>query len=234
MDADQAILRNKVLAGMPASDFARLRRNLEMVALPLRKQLEVRHRRTEFVYFPESGIASMVVTGGSQHTVEVGMIGRESMTGHAVVMASERSAHEIFMQGPGTGWRIGAAELTAAIEESAALRHLLLRHVYVFQIQMSFTALANARYKIDERLARWLLMCQDRTGDADLPLTHEFLSIMLGVRRPGVTSTLNRFEERRLIRARRGFITILNRPALEDSANGSYGAPEAEYERLFG
>ena len=126
------------------------------------------------------------------------------------------------------------AKLTEALEASESLRHLMLRHVHVFQTQMSFTALANARYKVDERLARWLLMSHDRIGDPDMPLTHEFLSLMLGVRRPGVTSALNRFEKNGFIRARRGGVTVLDRPALEDLANGCYGAAEAEYERLFG
>jgi CRP-like cAMP-binding protein len=181
VEAGQATLRNYILAGMAAPDFARLHPNLEAVDLPLRKLLEVRHRRAEFAYFPESGIASVVVTGGSQHTVEVGMIGRESMTGQAMVLASDRSPHEVFMQAAGAGWRIGAVELKAALEESPGLRHHLLRHVQVFQTQMSFTALANARYRIDERLARWLLMAQDRLDTTDLPLTHEVLSLMLGV-----------------------------------------------------
>ena len=234
MPASQPHIRNRILAGLAAPDFARLAPHLEAVDLPLRKLLEARHRRTEFLYFPESGIASVVVTGGSQHTVEAGIVGREGMTGQSAVLAANRSPHEVFMQTAGTGWRIGAAELIKALDDSAGLRRHVLRHVHVLQVQMSFTALANARYRIEERLARWLLMAQDRMDGDEVALTHEFLSLMLGVRRPGVTATLNRFEENGLVRAQRGTITILDRAGLEDTANGCYGAPEAEYERLFG
>jgi len=99
---------------------------------------------------------------------------------------------------------------------------------------MSFTALANGRYRLQERLARWLLMAHDRVDGDHVALTHEFLALMLGVRRPGVTAALNAFEEERLIRVHRGGLTILDRGKLEEAANGCYGMPEAEYARVFG
>jgi CRP-like cAMP-binding protein len=98
---------------------------------------------------------------------------------------------------------------------------------------MAFTALANGRYKIEERLARWLLMADDRAGGDAIHLTHEFLALMLGARRAGVTNGLSAFQKRGILRVARGSITILNRRALEEAANGSYGIPEAEYNRLF-
>jgi CRP-like cAMP-binding protein len=234
LEANQKTLRNAVLSGLSLPDFARLRRHLEDVELPVRKMLEARQRRIEYAYFLESGMASVLVTAGSQHTVEVGMIGHEGMTGMALVMATDRSPHETFMQGAGTAWRIAAANLLGAMEDSKTLRPHLLRHAQAFQVQMSFTALANARYRLEERLARWLLMAQDRMDSPEFALTHEFLSLMLGVRRPGVTTALNVFEQNGLIRSQRGFISILKRAALEDAANGCYGGPEAEAERLFG
>jgi CRP-like cAMP-binding protein len=233
LPADQKTFRNKILAALSAADFARLRPHLEASDLPVRKQLEGRNRRIEHAWFLESGLASVVVSGASQHTVEVGVIGVEGMTGAALVMAAERTPSETFIQSAGTGWRVGADALLQAMEDSPTLRHRLLRHAHVFQVQTSFTALANARYKMEERLARWLLMAQDRVGP-DITLTHEFLALMLGVRRPGVTTAINHFETRKMIRTGRGAITILNRTGLKDAANGSYGAPEAEYERLFG
>jgi CRP-like cAMP-binding protein len=117
--------------------------------------------------------------------------------------------------------------------ESPTLRRRLLHHAFSFQVQMSFTALANARHTIGERLARWLLMSEDRLGP-QVDLTHEFLSLMLGVRRPGVTTALNELENQGVITAKRGSIVICDRNALLEAANGCYGAPEAEYERLFG
>jgi CRP-like cAMP-binding protein len=223
---------NGVLSGVAPADRARLTPFLVAIELPVRKQLEARHRRIEHVYFLTSGMASVVVSGGSNHTVEVGIIGPESMTGMAVVLGADRSPHETFIQSAGEGWRIEAAMLDRAMRESPSLHRHLLRHVQAFMIQMSFTALANARYKIDERLARWLLMASDRAGP-QVSLTHEFLSLMMGVRRPGVTSALNALEERGVIAAKRGIITICDRDGLIEIANGSYGAPEAELERLF-
>lgn len=234
LEANQKTLRNSVLSGMSLPDFARLRRHLEDVELPARKMLEARHRRIEWVYFLESGIASMVLAAGSQHAIELGMIGREGMTGLSVVMVTERAPHETFMQVGGTAWRISAAELMHAMDDSASLRHWILRQSHAFQVQMNFTALANARYKLEERLARWLLMAQDRMDNPEIALTHEFLSLTLGVRRPGITAALNAFEENGLIGTQRGAITILKRAALEDAANGCYGAPEADAERMLG
>ena len=119
------------------------------------------------------------------------------------------------------------------MEQSATLQDVLLRYAHVFAVQSGYTALANAHGKLEERLARWLLMAQDRVGDDELLLTHEFLSLMLGVRRAGVTVALQRFERSGLIVANRGSVTIKDRDGLEENANGLYGAPEAEYERLF-
>jgi CRP-like cAMP-binding protein len=226
--------RNRILARLPAADSELLKPSLSLVDLPVRKILEIRGRRIEHVYFPESGLASVVVTGAGQHSLEVGMIGREGMTGISVVMAAERSPNETFMQSAGEGWRIAAADLLAAMDKSTTLRNTFLRHGHALITQMAFTALSNGSYKIEERLARWLLMAQDRCDGPVVFLTHEFLSIMLGVRRPGVTAALGHLEKLGFISARRGAVTILNRSALEDAANGGYGAPEAEYERLFG
>jgi CRP-like cAMP-binding protein len=234
LEANQKTLRNAVLSGLSLPDFTRLRRHLEDVELPVRKLLEARNRRIDHVYFLESGMASVVVASGSQHAVEVGMVGHEGMTGLAIVMAADRSPHETFMQGAGTARRISAPELAKAMDDNATLRHRLLRHGHAFQVQMNFSALANARFKLEERLARWLLMAQDRMDGPEFALTHEFLAQMLGVRRPGVTTALNAFENAGMIRAQRGTIAILKRAALEDMANGCYGAPEAEAERLFG
>jgi CRP-like cAMP-binding protein len=161
------------------------------------------------------------------------MIGREGMTGMSVILASEHSPNETFIQSAGEGWRIAADDLMAAMEKSTGLRTVFLRHVHAVMTQMAFTALSNGSYKIEERLARWLLMAQDRSDGPVVFLTHEFLSVMLGVRRPGVTAALGDLERLGVIAAQRGSVTVLNRGGLEDAANGGYGAPEAEYDRLF-
>src|SRR4030095_1660525 len=165
------------------------------------------------VYFIERGFAS-VVANGTGRSIEVGLIGGEGMTGLAVVMGTDRSPHDTFMQVAGGGQRISSAKLRGAMEQSPALHRSFLRYGHAFVVQTAQTALANGRSKIEERLARWLLMAQDRLGGDEVPLTHEFLSVMLGVRRPGVTVALNLLEKQGLIRRMRGGVAILNRTAL--------------------
>jgi CRP-like cAMP-binding protein len=124
--------------------------------------------------------------------------------------------------------------LREVVGAHAELHEMLLRFVQVMITQASFTALSNANQSIEERLARWLLMCHDRIAGDDIPLTHEFLSIMLAVQRPSVTTALHMIEGNGFIKANRGNITILDREALVEFADGTYGAPEAEYKRLIG
>jgi CRP-like cAMP-binding protein len=226
------ITANKILSRVTREDFGRLK--LTYVDLPVRRQLEQRNRAIEHVYFIEHGLASLVVSAGAVHSTEVGIVGYEGMTGLAVVLGSDRAVYECFMQSEGHGWRIPADQLRLAMEQSPGLSRLLLRYVQTLVSQMAFTALANSRYKIEERLARWLLMAADRGQGNAIKLTHEFLAVMLGTRRPGVTTALKIFEKQGFIRSERATLIIENRQALEDAANGCYGAPEAEYKRLFG
>jgi CRP-like cAMP-binding protein len=149
------------------------------------------------------------------------------------VQGSDRSPHETFIQVPGDGIRIAAAALRDAFEASASLRRLLLRYAQAFSIQVAYTALANGRDSIDRRLARWLVMCHDRVDGDAFPITHEFLALMLGVRRAGVTNALQDLENRKAIKLQRGRIEITDRDQLVKIAGGSYGAAEAEYERLM-
>jgi CRP-like cAMP-binding protein len=204
------------------------------VDLPLRHRLEARNQTIDHGYFIESGVASVVANGSGERGIEVGLIGREGMTGLAIVMAGERAPHETYMQLGGKGQRVAAAELRQAMAQSASLQRAFLHYAHAFFVQTARTAMANGRSKIEERLARWLLMAHDRTDGDELALTHEFLATMLGVRRPGVTVALNLLEGSGLIRASRGVISIVDREGLEAHSGGAYGAPEAEFQHLFG
>src|SRR6267142_1740428 len=205
---------NRILSRLPRSDFALLEPHLEAVDLPVRKQLETRKRRIDQVYFMETGFAS-VVAGSGERSIEVGIIGREGMTGLAVVLGHDRAQHATYIQVAGKGLRISAAKLREANERSTTLHRAMLRYANAFLLQTTTTALANGRSKIEERLARWLLMADDRIDADELPLTHEFLGLMLGTHRPGVTIALQALERADLIKTRRSRITILNRKALE-------------------
>src|ERR1700704_4715034 len=173
---------NWILADLSRKDMALLEPHLTPVDLPLRKQLATRNKRIGQVYFVDTGFAS-VVANGTDRPIEVGLIGREGMTGLGVVMGDDRSAHETFIQAAGSGQRISAANLRRADEKSATLHRALMRYAHSFLIQVTHTALANGRSKIEERLARWLLMAEDRLDGNELPLTHEFLGMMLGTQR---------------------------------------------------
>ena len=215
---------NHILSRLSQADFRLLEPHLEPIDLPVRKQLEQRNKPVKHVYFPECGFASVVANG--VHNIEVGIIGREGMSGLSVVLGSdERPANETFIQSAGTGQRIAAGDLRKAIGASVGLHQGMLRYAHTFLIQTSQTALANGRSKIEERLARWLLMAADRV-EGELALTHEFLAIMLGVRRSGVTTALQELERSALIAHRRGYVTILDREGLEEMSNGTYTRPK--------
>ena len=217
---------NRILARLSREDFALLEPNLEAIDLPVRKPLEARKKRIDQVYFIESGFASVVANGTSKPSIEVGIIGREGMTGLAVVLGNDRAQHATYVQVAGKGLRISAVNLRKATEASASLHRAMLHYAHAFLHQTTTTALANGRSKIEERLARWLLMADDRIDADDLPLTHEFLSLMLGTHRPGVTNALNALKDDGLIATRRAGITILDRKALEKRSNGTYVPPE--------
>jgi CRP-like cAMP-binding protein len=229
-----AIASNRLLSCLSADDLQLLQRHLTPVALPLRKDLEKPNRRIEDVYFPDAGIASVIAIQTAGTRVEVGLIGCEGMTGTSVVLGAESSPHATYIQVAGQGQHIRTENLQRAMGASKSLHGLLLRYVQSFMIQTAHTAISNARATIGQRLARWLLMADDRIKNSALPLTHEFLGLMLGVRRAGVTEALHELADRGLIEAHRGQIVILNRKGVERAAADSYGLPEAEYKRLIG
>jgi len=226
--------RNELLKSLEPSDLALLFPHLEFVDLDIPYQIEKAHAPVDYVVFLESGLASIVARLPGGRDIEVGIAGREGMTGAVVVLGGEQSPNMTFMQVSGTGYRIAPAALQAAIDTSPTLRAKLLAYVQAFIAQMSSTVLANGHSKLEERLARWLLMVHDRMDGNTISLTHEFLAIMLGVRRPGITVALHILEGKGFVRANRGQITILNRRGLIEEANGSYGAAEQEYQRLLG
>jgi CRP-like cAMP-binding protein len=223
---------NGILSRLSQPDMERIEPHLERVRLPLGKRLERPGRVIEHIYFPLRGIASVVANGSEQRGIEVGLIGREGMTGLAVVMDSDRSPYETFVQLEGEALCMKATHLRRRLDDSLTLRSSLLRYGHSFIVQLASTALANGRGKIEQRLARWLLMAHDRIDGDEISLTHELLALMLGVRRPGVSSALKLLENKGLIQTDRRAIVIADREGLKKISRG-YGAPEAEYRRLF-
>ena len=231
--AKQAQYANRLLLAMSKSDRGLLAPSLTAVDLKRGQSIEQANTAIEHVYFPESGIISVVATS-ADHRIEAGVVGREGMSGTAVVMGNHRSPNDAFVQIAGRAHRLTAKRLRAALEQSNSLRRLLQHYAHVFMVQITQTALANGKANIEVRLARWLLMAQDRHGADQLPLTHDFIAVMLGVRRPGVTTALHDLEAKGLIRCDRAAVHVLKRKALMRVAGSAYGVPEAEYERLLG
>lgn len=229
----QASVRNRLLSALNPDDFARLQPDLEPVALDLRHWLIEAGEPIQHITFPEQGIVS-ILADTSQGRIEVGMIGPEGMAGLPVVLGIERSPPSYMVQAAGEALHITAPDLRTAIRRSLSLHARFLRYAHTFMVQTAQTAYVNAGFGIEARLARWILMTDDRLEREDLPLTHDLLSMMLGVRRPGVTTAVQNLEGNRLIRAKRGHITVLDRTGLEGVAESAYGASEAEYARVMG
>jgi CRP-like cAMP-binding protein len=224
--------QNRLLQRLTDAELDRLHPHLERVTLSKGDVCIEPCRPIDYVYFLESGLGSSVLPDATNGPSEVGMQGYEGLIGVPVLLGADGGPHKVFMQVGGTARRIATAPLRSAMDESKRLRELLLRYAHVFLVQTAQTAHVNARFQVSDRLARWILMAADRLGP-ELSLTHEYLSYMLGVRRPGVTDGLHILEGKQLIRNTRGLITVRDRRGLEAQAGRSYGVPEEEYKRLI-
>jgi CRP-like cAMP-binding protein len=203
------------------------------VPLPLREELETPNQPIRHVFFPESGMASIVGRGARRKELEVGIVGFDGMTGLVVVLGNDRSPNSTFIQVAGAGQRIASDDLRDAMRKRPSIQETFLHYVQAMMTQTAQTAIANASANIEERLARWLLMAHDRCEGDEITLVHDFLALMLGVHRPGVTVAIHSLESRKLIRGERARIIVVDRKGLEQLAGASYGVPEAEYERLI-
>lgn len=217
--------QNRLLARLNDADRARLIPHLTLTSLPARTLLVTPGKTIERCYFLESGVASVVLTTADGKQTEIGIIGREGMIDVVTVMGASTSSFEVFMQMPGDAYGVPTTELVAMADESPTLRRLLLGFAHRFMIQISHTVLATVTLNIEDRLARWLLMNCDRLDSDSFLVTHEFMSLMLGVRRAGVTDALGSLAAAGHIATSRGQITILDRKGLEKRAGDSYGTP---------
>jgi len=226
--------RNLLLRKMRPEDWDLLSSAAESVDLEIFTVLESPGKRVEYVYFVEEGMLSIVSKMNTRRDVEVGVIGREGMSGVPVVLGDEVSSLETNVQIATTAIRVPVSVLQSATLKSRSLLDLLLLYARSLDLQTASTASANGRAKLEERLARWLLMTHDRVDSDRINITHEFLAKMLACRRPGVTVGLHLLEGKGYIRSNRGQIIMLSRAGLVEEANGSYGFAEMEYERLLG
>jgi CRP-like cAMP-binding protein len=230
----QHAVRNRLLKAMSADDFALLQPHLQPMATQLRQTLIAPNEPVTRLFFPEVGYSS-IVAEGSGGRIEVGIVGREGLVGASpVLLDSGTTPYHEFIQHPGEVLAIDATNFCAAVDHSPTLRKLMLRYMQTKLVQARHTAFMNGAFNMDVRLARWLLMCHDRLDGDEIVVTHEFISMMLGVQRSGATLAVQTLEGNHLIKAARGRITVRDRGGLLALADGGYGTPEAEYARLIG
>ncbi len=229
--APQQTIRNEILAGLSADDLAELRPHLTRVRLVPGQVLIEPEQPIEHVFFVEEGMVSMIVEcGTSRAAAQVAMIGREGMVGCLAMLATDAvSGASAVSQIQGIAVRMKVAELMRFTTERPALRALCLGYVQTLMQQTMQTAASNAQNTLAERCIRWLLMAHDRIDGDELPITHEALSVVLGVRRASVTVVVCSLHDQGLIRAGRGRITIIDRVGLEQIAGsrGWHGTPPA-------
>ncbi len=234
MQITQSSAANLLLRSLPSNDYALLAPDLVRIPLPVGLQLHEAHRTITRVYFPEDGLVSIVAVTPGGKQCEVGVFGREGMSETATVLGTDHAPYQAYVQIAGVAaLSLPVSALTRAIDASPTLRRHLLRYCQAMMIQLS-SSIAAAGLTIPQRLARWLLMVHDRAAGNEIGLTHEFLSMMLNVRRGGVTIALRALTDAGLIATSRGAIVVRDRAGLVALAVDGYGLAEREYTRLIG
>lgn len=228
----EAVERNGLLSAIAKDAMSALRPLLEPVVLAKNSMLSTSGKVPEFCYFLEGGIASIIMTTSEGRSCEVGIVGREGAAPIAGLLTGQSAPFDAVMQVEGYALRARTKNFRPVLLTHPAVSEIMYRYAQSFLVQTASTALANANYSVEERLARWILMCHDRIDGDRVSLTHEFLSLMLAVRRPSVTTALHVLEGRRLIHSERSLVVVRDRRGLEQFCQGCYGQAESAYRDL--
>ena len=224
---------NQLLAQLPSASRSRLEALGQVVELRLSEIVGDAGNPTAFVLFPMDGFISLLAQVDTGHAIEVGMVGREGMLGTQLALGVATEPLRALVQGPGRALRFSATVFRRELRADPALRTTIDRYVYVLFAQNARAAACLRFHRIEQRLARWLLMSHDRAGEDRFRVTHEFLAYMLGVRRVGVTVAAGAFQRRNLITYDRGEMTIVDRIGLESAACSCYARDRAAYAEQF-
>jgi CRP-like cAMP-binding protein len=214
---------NLILLSISDNDYSSLRPHLEYVNLPNHLVLHEAGGKIEFAYFPNRGLISLVVVMKDGKTAEAGVVGNEGFTGTPAAVGLRRGPLRVVVQITGDGFRVKVGALQNTLESASHLRLMLSQHAAIRGMQIAQTAACNRLHNIEQRLARWLLMTQDRVDSGPLPITHDFLATMLGTDRPSVSLAAGVLQRKKLIQYTRGAVKIVNRRKLEGSACECYG-----------
>jgi CRP-like cAMP-binding protein len=225
---------NRLLSLLSDDDYERLRPNLSHVVFDYKKSLYEALRPIEHVYFPVDGVASLVLTTADGASAEVGTIGSEGMVGFPICLGDRDAPSSVYVQVPGTALGMDAGIFRGELDRSPSLNRIMLRYAHAFFNQVAQSAACAHLHRVEQRCCRWLLMTRDRMPSGDFLLTHEFLGMMLGVRRTTVTDVMGSLQKAGLIRYRRGHVTILDHEALQQRACECYEISKLEFDRLLG
>jgi CRP-like cAMP-binding protein len=225
---------NRLLGLLPPRDYARLRPHLHRIPLKYRQSLYRAHQTIGFVYFIETGVGSLVNTMANGQASEVGTIGNEGLVGLPIVFGDDRAPTSVYIQVPGAGLRMKAALFKKELTRSASMRTVMLHYAHAFFNQVAQSAACNQFHSIEQRCCRWMLMTHDRMQSDEFLLTQEFLAMMLGVQRTGVTAAAGTLQRAGLIRYTRGNVTIIDRRGLIRRSCECYDVSKKEFDRLLG
>jgi len=231
--AEQRHHRNHLLAALPPSDYDRLAPHLELIPMKLGDVLYEPGIRLRHVYFPTTSIVSLLYVMEDGASAEIAIVGNEGMLGISLFMGGETTPSRAVVQSAGHAFRLRAQRLKDEFGRFGPMLRLLLRYTQALITQMSQTAVCNRHHSVDQQLCRWLLLSLDRLASNELAMTQELIANMLGVRREGVTEAAGKLQDARLIRYRRGKITVLDRPSLEARSCECYRVVKAEFDRLL-
>jgi len=215
-------IRNRILLSLPENEFRSIRPHLEAMELPHHLSLYEPNQPLEFVHFPNDGLVSLVVVLNGGKTVEAGIVGNEGLVGLPALVGLERSPLREVVQMAGDGFRCTAAKAKEILPSCPKFLRTVERYAVILGLQVAQTAGCNRLHDVEQRLARWLLMAQDRMSSAVLPITHDFLATMLGTDRPSVSLAAGLLQKKQIIEYSRGSVKILNRAELEKSACECY------------